>query len=98
MPQIVLTEDQSRIVAEATGPVEVRSAEGKILGSFQPLSSEEAEAVARYLRTRGSRGPGIPSARVQAMLQKFHEIDEREGMTREKMAEILRRVKAGEPL
>jgi hypothetical protein len=98
MPQIVLTDEQTRIVAQATGPVELRSAEGKILGAFQPLSPEEAEAVARYLRTKDSRGPGIPSARVQAMLQEFHEIDEREEMTREKMEEILRRVKAGDPL
>jgi hypothetical protein len=98
MPQIVLTEEQARIVAQATERVEVRTAEGRIIGSFQPLSPEEAEAVARYLRARGSKGPGIPSARVQAMLQKFHEIDEREGVTREKMEEILRRVEAGEPL
>jgi hypothetical protein len=36
MPEIVLTEEQARVVAEATGPVTVRNPAGEIVGFIYP--------------------------------------------------------------
>jgi hypothetical protein len=98
MPQIVLTEGQARIVAEALGAVEVHDATGQILAFLQPLHPQEVEAILRLRRQRasGTREPGIPLARVQAMLRKFEEIDRSKGITQEEVGEIVRRVQAGE--
>jgi len=98
MPQIVLTEEQARIVAEASGAVEVHDTNGQILAFLQPLDPHEVEAIFRLRRQRasGTQEPGVPSTRVQAMLRKFEEIDRSEGITQEKVDEILRRVCAGE--
>jgi hypothetical protein len=100
MQRIQLTEEQSRILAEARGEnVEVYDPTGQLVSFMKWFDPMDAEEVARYLRRRGlPKGPTIPSARVEAMLRKFEEIDRAEGMTREKMEEIVRRVKAGEPI
>src|SRR6476660_3435589 len=101
MPHIVLTDEQIRALSETKDAVEVRDAEGKVVTFVKPLQPFEVEAILRH-RERRARGgppePTIPSARVQALLQKAHEIDEREGMTREKMQELLRRSRSGEEL
>lgn len=99
MQRIQLTEEQSRILAEAKESVEVYDSNGQLVSFMKWFEPMDAEAVARHLRRRGlPKEPGIPSERVQAMLRRFEEIDRTEGMTREKMEEILRRVKAGEPI
>lgn len=100
MQRIQLTEEQSRILAEARGEnVEVYDSNGQLVSFMKWFEQMDAEEVARYLRRRGlPKQPGIPSARVQAMLRKFEEISRTEGMTREKMEEIVRRVKAGEAI
>lgn len=100
MQRIQLTEEQTRILAEAKGEnVEVYDSNGQLVSFLKWFEPMDAEEVARYLRRRGlPKQPGIPSERVQAMLRKFEEIDRTEGMTREKMEEIVRRVKAGEPI
>lgn len=100
MQRIQLTEEQSRILAEAEGEnVEVYDANGQLVSFLKWLEPMDAEAVARHIRRRGlPKEPGIPSERVQAMLRRFEEIDRTEGMTREKMEEIVRRVKAGDPI
>lgn len=100
MLRIQLTEEQSRILAEARGEnVEVYDSNGQLVSFMKWFEQMDAEEVARYLRRRGlPKRPTIPSERVQAMLGKFEEIDRTEGMTREKAEEIVRRVKAGEPI
>src|SRR5579875_1366125 len=100
MQRIQLTAEQSRILAEAKGEnVEVYDANGQLVSFMKWLEPMDAEEVARYLRRRAlPKQPTIPSERVQAMLSRFEEIDRAEGMTREKMEEIVRRVKAGEPI
>src|SRR5262249_39704537 len=99
MQRIVLTEEQARILAESKESVEVYDSNGQLVSFLKWFEPEDAEAVARHLRRRGlPKEPGIPSERVQAMLRRFEEIDRTEGMTREKMEEILRRVKAGEAI
>lgn len=99
MQRIQLTEEQSRILAESKDNVEVYDSNGQLVSFLKWFEPMDAEEVARYLRRRGlPKQPGIPSARVQAMLRKFEELDRTEGMTREKMEEIVRRVKAGEAI
>jgi hypothetical protein len=99
MPQIVLTEEQARTLAEAQGPVEVLDPQGKPVASLQRFDAHDIEAIERYKRNRGKpRPPGIPSERVQAFLRKLHEIADREGIDEAKVRELLRRVRAGEPL
>jgi len=99
MQRIVLTEEQSRILAGSKESVEVYDSNGQLVSFLKWFEPREAEVIARHLRRRGlPKEPGIPSERVQAMLRRFEEIDRTEGMTREKMDEILRRVKAGEAI
>jgi hypothetical protein len=100
MQRIQLTEEQSRILAEAKEEnVEVYDANGQLVSFMKWLEPMDAEEVARYLRRRAlPKKPAIPSAQVQAMLRKFEKIDRTEGITREKVEEIVRRVKAGEPI
>ncbi len=98
MPHIVLTEEQMRIITEADGPVDVRGPQGQPVASMSLLTPEDLEAIERHRRTRGERKPGIPGHRVQAFLQKLGEIAEREGIDEAKVQEVLRRLRAGEPL
>lgn len=99
MQRIVLTEEQSRILAESKESVEVYDSTGQLVSFLKWFEPVDAEAIARHLRQRGlPKEPGIPSERVQVMLRRFEEIDRTEGMTREKKEEILRRVKAGEAI
>jgi hypothetical protein len=98
MPQIVLTEEQSRIVTEATEPVEIRDVEGRLLTHILPLNPEDQAVLERH-RQRGATVPrGIPSEQVQAHLRRLAEIREREGLDEAKMLELLRRMQAGEQL
>ena len=62
MPHIVLTEEQARVLADASGPVEVRDAEGRILACFTPLTAEEMEVIARLQKRPRSTERGVPSA------------------------------------
>lgn len=100
MPHIILTEEQSRILAEAGGPVDVRDAQGNPVASLNLLSPEDLEVIERLKKKRASgiQERGIPSEQVQAFLRKLHEIDEREGIDQAKVDDLLRRVRAGETL
>ena len=103
MSHIVLTEEQARIIAESKEGVEVRDPGGEaIVAYLTPLSPEESAQIAEAIQRHAERGTesrqGVPSSRVEAMLQKFHEIDRTEGMTSEKAREIVRRTVSGESL
>jgi hypothetical protein len=97
MPQIVLTEEQSRIVDEATEPVEVLDAQGRLLTSLPPLSPDLREVLARHRARQGQpRQPSIPSAKVQEHLRRLHEIRQQEGLDEARMLELLKRMQNGE--
>jgi hypothetical protein len=98
MPHIVLTEEQARVVREAKGIVDVRDEQGKPLASMRVLTPLDLELIEQHKRSRASSAPSIPSARVQAFLRKLQELDETEGVDQAKVDELLRRVRAGEPL
>lgn len=96
MSHIVLTAEQARIVAESAGQVEVRDETGRIVGSLRALTPEDIQAIEHWKRVRRTKGPGIPSAQVQAHLRRLEEIRQQEGMDEAKMRDLLRRMQAGE--
>ncbi len=96
MPQITLTEEQSRIIAEATDPIEIRDVGGRLLTHLVPVSPEVQEILERHRQRQGDRPRGIPSEQVQAHLRRLAEIRERQGMDEGQMRELLRRMQAGE--
>jgi hypothetical protein len=96
MTQIVLTEEQARIVAGSTESVEVLDPEGCVLALLQPLDPDLRETIRECRRRHASSAPRIPSEQVRAHLRKLEEIRQREGMDREKMHDLLRRLRAGE--
>jgi hypothetical protein len=98
MPEIVLTEEQARILSESGGPVEARDPHGQALGLFKPYEPGEAEIIAECKRRLAQPGPRIPAARVMAMMQRLQELHDRGEVTSEKVQEIVRRTKAGETL
>ena len=89
MQRMNLTEEQSRILAEAKESVEVYDSKGQLVSFMKWFEPMDAQAIAQHLRRRGlPKKPGIPSERVSAMLRRFEEIDRTEGMTREKAAGV----------
>ncbi|HKI37678.1 MAG TPA: hypothetical protein VKA46_37850 [Gemmataceae bacterium] len=98
MPQIVLTEEQARLVAQAATGVEVRDPQGQVLGFLKPYEPGEAEIIAECKRRLAQPGPRIPGTRVTAMMQKLQELHDKGEVTPERVQEIVRRTKAGEPL
>jgi hypothetical protein len=99
MPRIVLNEEQSRILAESQETVEVYDSQGQLVSFLKWFEPIDAEALARHLQRRGlPKQPGVPATQVEALLRRFDEIDRTEGMTRERMEDLLRRVKAGEAI
>jgi hypothetical protein len=96
MPHIVLTEEQAREFAEASGGVEVYDPEGRILGILERLDPRMAGTIVECKRRQAAPGPRIPSEQVQSHLRKLEEIRQREGMDRDKMLDLLRRMRAGE--
>ena len=98
MPRIVLTEEQARVLAESKGRVEVYDAQGRLMCFMDWLGTPLEEIIAECKRRQASGKPGIPSERVRAMLRRLEEIERTEGLTREKVDDLLRRVKAGEAI
>jgi hypothetical protein len=99
MQRIVLTEEQSRLLAESKDNVEVYDSTGQLVSFLKWFEPMEVVAIGRHLARRGlPKKPSIPAAQVEAMLRRFEEIDRVEGLTPEKREELLRRVKAGEAL
>jgi hypothetical protein len=96
MNHIVLTAEQVQVVQESGGQVEVRDETGRIVGSLRTLTPEDLQAIEHWKRVRGTKGPGIPSAQVQAHLRRLEEIRQQEGMDEAKMRDLLRRMQAGE--
>jgi hypothetical protein len=96
MPYIVLTEEQAQIIQQARGPVELRDAKGRPVARGTPLSPEDAEMIARSRESQAAGGPRVPSAQVQAHLQKLEEIASREDLDESQALELLRRMRAGE--
>ncbi len=98
MAHIVLTEEQARIIAESANGIEVRDSQGRLLGFLQRLFPDEVAIIEQVKQRRQTPGPMIPGARVLAMLKTLDAMQETEEVTREKVQEVLRKVKSGELL
>jgi hypothetical protein len=96
MNHIILTEEQARVVSQTTDSVELRDPQGRTIALVKAMNPLLMEAILECKRRHASSEPRIPSADVQAHLQKLDEIRKREGMDREKMHDLLRRMRAGE--
>ena len=98
MPHIVLTEEQSRVLAESKASLEVYDSTGQLVSFLKWFEPMDAEALARHLRQRDlPKEPGIPSEQVQAHFRRLEEIRQRDGgMDLPKALELLRRMRAGE--
>jgi hypothetical protein len=98
MPHIVLTDEQARVISESTEPVDVFDPSGRILNFLKPLDPVLAETILECKRRLATSDSRIPSEDVQAHLRKLEEVRQREGMDREKMLQLLRQLRAGEPV
>jgi hypothetical protein len=67
MSRIVLTAEQAKVVATATGPVAVCDAAGNVLGYFMPAWTEEDIAEAK--KRLSSDSPRMTTAEVLAYLR-----------------------------
>src|SRR5207245_1222690 len=84
--QLVLTEDQARLVRAAKGPIQVADPAGNIVAHAQPvvpldqLDPIDREAVEQYLRRRHEpKGKCYSSEHVHAMLEALEQEWQRTG-------------------
>lgn len=91
MSHITLSEEQSKLIIESAAPIEVRSPDGVLLGLLQP--SDDARLIAQAMKNRASGRPGIPSHKVQALLQELDKADEN-GATDDELRELSKRLLA----
>jgi hypothetical protein len=96
MPEVVLTEEQAKIVAGASGPVKVRDCDGRILGHIEPVLSPEM--IAEFKRRAWAPGPRFSGEQVQARLHALNEEWARTGGFDEAyMYEFLKRLDDADP-
>jgi hypothetical protein len=95
MPEIVLTEEQARILAGATTTVVVRNPSGATVGVLDP---KEAAIIAEAKRRLATPGPQYTSAQVRAMLDALQAERDRIGpFDVAYMEEFVRRLEASDP-
>jgi uncharacterized protein YmfQ (DUF2313 family) len=96
MLQLVLTDEQAKIVKQAFGPVSVRDSTGKVLGLLEPQLTPEM--IAELKRRAASPGPWYTGEQVQSRLQALQEEWDRTGGFDEAyMHEFLKRLDATDP-
>jgi len=75
MTEIILTSDQTRLLATATDGVVIADAAGNVVVSIPPSISEEEEAILTEAKRRlASDQPLVPSSEV---LQRLHDRENR---------------------
>jgi hypothetical protein len=96
MSEIILTDEQARILAESDGFVVIRDGSGQTLGHIEiPLSPEK---IAELKRTASSPGPFFTGQQVQARLKALEAEWERTGgFGLEYMDEFLARLDKEDP-
>ena len=66
MPEIVLTEEQAKVLAGTVARVEVKDLTGRVVGHLDPLPTPEF--IAEMKRRAASAGPKYTGGQVLAML------------------------------
>lgn len=95
MPEIVLTEEQVRVLEGATTTVVVRKPSGAAVGSIDP---REAAIIAEATRRLAAGGPRYSGAHVRAMLDALHAERDRIGPFDAAYAqEFVRRLERADP-
>ena len=77
MAELILTEEQSKILAQIHGPVTVRDNTGNLLGHFEMVFTPQE--IAEVKRRGTSPGPLFTGAQVQARLRALQEEWDRTG-------------------
>src|SRR5689334_11630295 len=96
MPELILTEEQAKTVAQALGPVLVRDLNGKVLGHVEPKLTPEM--IAELKRRAASPGPWYTSEQVHARLEALQaEWDRTGGFDLAYMREFLKRLNEADP-
>lgn len=96
MPEIVLTEEQARVVAGRPVPVVVRDSSGRVVGQFDALPSPEW--IAEMKRRASTLGPRYTTANVTAMLDALQAERDRIGPFDAAYAlELARRLEEADP-
>jgi hypothetical protein len=96
MREVILTDEQARIVARAGGRVTVRDGAGKVLGHIEPKLT--AEWIAELKRRAASPGPFYTGRQVQARLRALQEEwDRLGGFDYAYMQAFLDRLNAADP-
>jgi hypothetical protein len=96
MRELILTDEQARLVAGALGPVTVRDTKGTVLGHIEPELTPEM--IAELKRRAASPGPFYTGRQVQARLCALQEEWDRTGGFDEAyMRELLARLDAADP-
>jgi uncharacterized protein YmfQ (DUF2313 family) len=92
MPEIVLTEEQARVVAGATTSVVVRNPSGTVVAMIDPREAGWIAEARR--RLAAERGSGVPGKTVQAHLAALQaEWDRVGGFDREYMRAFLAKLR-----
>jgi hypothetical protein len=86
MKEIILTDEQAKLLTEATELVELRDAAGTVLVKIDPI---DAMALARHRKRKsiGDTEPLVPAEQVEAYLQRMHEEWDKSGPFDVKRAE-----------
>jgi hypothetical protein len=96
MLELILTEDQTKALSKASGPVVVRDAKGNLVGQLEPPLTPET--IAELKRRAASPGPFYTGAQVQARLEALQEEWDRiGGFDDSYMGEFLARLDAADP-
>ncbi len=96
MQDIILTDEQVKIVTEALGPVVVRDAKGNVVGHIEPKLTPEM--IAELKRRARAPGPRYTGQQVQARLKALEaEWDRTGGFDEAYMHEFLKSLEAADP-
>ncbi len=96
MPELILTEEQAKIVAGMLGPIRVRDSSGRVVGRLELELTPEL--IAELKRRAASPGPRYTGIQVQARLRALQEEWDRTGGFDEAyMRAFLERLNAADP-
>jgi hypothetical protein len=96
MTELLLTEEQSKLLEAIQQPIPVRDAAGNVIGYFEPCFS--AELVAELKRRGASQGPWYTGQQIQNRLAALQAEWERRGnFDHQTMHELLTEMDAADP-